>query len=115
MNRLEPEGTSRDVERIVRRDFSPELRERVLDLLAGYGRETWEKEARRVRLAILKNATGDLAELERQVECAKRDFRDVVAWAEYPAYLRLLSPTQAEAREAIRADGEQYKAWFERT
>ena len=42
----------------------------------------------RVQLAVLKLAAGRLDELRREIETARRDYRDVLAPAEYPRYSR---------------------------
>lgn len=83
-------------------------------LLEIYGDESWHREVDRVRLAILKLAGGDLAQVARYVDEANRDFRDVIAMAEYPAYMRLPpggNPRSAAYRQAVDADAEQYLAW----
>lgn len=67
---------------IVRRMFSPEQREAALRELGRYGTEPHEKEAERVRLAILDLSRGNLDELTRLVEAAKKDYRDLLMWAE---------------------------------
>jgi len=87
-------------------------------ILARYGaeRETvWGR--RRVQLAVLKLCDGDLEKLARYVEMANRDYRDVVAYAEYPEAMRLgfvemgkLSETEAKA--VRRRDKQQYQRWL---
>src|SRR5262249_52152388 len=78
-----PRVTRADVERIIRREFLPAQYDTVLALLAEYGRE-----AHRVHLALLKLSAGDVDALQSNLEAAKRDYRDVLAWAEYPAYIK---------------------------
>src|SRR5215468_7997202 len=83
-----PDVTSDDVVRIVRRDFSAEQFADVMATLKEYGTEKWQQGIPRVQLATLKLANGDLEKLRKSIEIAKRDYRDVLAPAEYPGYLR---------------------------
>lgn len=67
----------------------------------------------RVRLAVLKLAGGDMQRLADHIEVANRDWRDVIAAAEYPAAFRL--PFQAapsEQESAYAADWRQYQEWL---
>lgn len=54
----------------------------VLEILDQYGPERHERERERVHLTILALSGGDLDELRRLVAHAKRDYRDVLYWAE---------------------------------
>jgi hypothetical protein len=113
-----PTVKSADVERIVRRDFPAERVPEVLAMLDDYGRETWQREAQRVRVAALKLAAGSIESLRYQIEGAKCDYRDVLATAEYPGYFRGVPgsgqvPTDEEQR-IIDADWKQYQDWFTR-
>ena len=56
----------------------------VMAILDRYGTERHERERERVQLAILKLSAGNLDRLLHNVEVAKRDYRDVLWWAEYP-------------------------------
>ena len=55
-------------------------------LLPGASEIRAEDEAgyQRVLLAIVKLAEGDVARLARTAEAARKDWRDVLYWAEYP-------------------------------
>ena len=68
----------------------------------------------RVQLAVLKVVGDEQAKIPDLVAAAQRDFRDVVAWAEYPEELR--SPTwrlpAAEQARIRTADRAQYLAWL---
>ena len=112
-----PDVTGADVERIVLRDF-PSGSLRALEILNQYGAEEWHREPDRVRLAALKLAAGSIDALRSAVETAKRDYRDVVALAEYPEYSRSMSPSRAVARaereRIIAADWRQYSEWLAR-
>src|SRR5438045_5438838 len=72
---------------------------RVLELLDTYGVESYERERERVQLAILKLSDGNKDKLREFVAVAKRDYRDVLLWAEYPEEARLDTP---EKRQRIR-------------
>ena len=113
-----PTVTSADVERIVRRDFPADRVPEVLAMLDEYGRETWQGEPHRVRVAALKLAAGSIERLRYEIEGAKRDYRDVLAAAEYPGYFRRVpGPGQVPADEEQRiiyADWKQYEDWFTR-
>jgi hypothetical protein len=102
------------VERLVVRLFPPESSAAASALLARYGTESYEKEVVRVRVAALKLCDGSLERLEGAVVAAKRDYRDVLAWAEYPDEMR--RPTwrlPAEEQSRIQqSDRMQYQAWL---
>jgi len=75
-----------------------------------------------VRLAILKLSDGQLARLSEMVVAAKRDYRDVLMWAEYPAEGQALwaaaSDLSADEREELEKlrteDRRQYEEWLRR-
>ena len=113
-----PEVTDNDVTRIVRRDFPAEQFEDVMSILNDYGTEGGQHSISRVRLAVLKIADGDLQALGREINVAKRDYRDVLAYAEYPEYMQKVSPSaepaEVERERIIRADWKQYQFWLNR-
>ena len=101
------------VEEMVGRIFTdPDDRSRVVTQLDRY--TEFYPESERVRLGILKLSNGDAERVEGLVDLAMIDYRDVLAAAEYPAYMKLrpgIDPTSPEAQEAIRADWAQYTEW----
>lgn len=108
------EITAALVEALVTRLFRPEVRAEARNLLAEYGTQAHEREEIRVRVAALKLSDGSLDRLRELMARAKRDYRDVLAWAEYPEELhsptwRLPAAEQARIRSADRA---QYLAWL---
>lgn len=112
-----PVVTLNDVERIARRGFSDEQFSSVITLLKEYGTEAWHRECPRVQLAALKLADGSLEKLRAQIETAKRDYRDVVAVAEFPAYCkvgfsRIRKLPVDERLRIIKADWSQYDEWL---
>lgn len=97
----------------------PAQREVVRAQLERYGKETYEKEVDRIRLAILKLCDARTEKVAELVTAAKRDYRDVILWAEYPEESRALwslrADLTAEERRRLddvrRRDREQYRNW----
>jgi hypothetical protein len=77
----------------------------VLALLDDYGVEPYERERERVQLAILKLSGGSEEKLREFIAVAKRDYRDVLFWAENPEEARLDTP---EKRERIKKMFEKF-------
>ena len=88
-----------DVLASVRASFPKENRTRVLELLDTYGLAAHERERERVQLAILKLSEGNEEKLRQHVDVAKRDYRDVLFWAEYPEEAKIDTP---EKRRQMR-------------
>lgn len=109
--------TAEDVERVTRREF-PESASEVLDLLDGYQDPDSADGTNRVRLGALKLAAGDRDKLARLIASAKRDYRNIIAYAESPGYMRDVSPASslspAERNRIVEADLAQYRAWLQR-
>ena len=89
--------------------------ENVLAQLDRYGSIAHEPERDRVHLAILKLChETNPADLEQYIQAAKKDYRDVLAWAENPGQMKtgwdLL--TTAEQTKIIADDKKQYLAWL---
>jgi len=79
---------------------------RVLGLLDSYGVEPYERERERVQVAILKLSAGSEEKVCEYVAVAKRDYRDVLFWAEYPEESRLDTPGRSERiREMFKKFG----------
>ena len=76
--------------------FPQSAHDRVLELLDTYGVESYERERERVQLAILKLSEGNEEKLREFVAVAKRDYRDVLFWAENPDEARLDTPEKLE-------------------
>ena len=115
-----PNGTFDDVQRIVRRDFPTDEVDAVLDVLKGYGVESWHTEQFRVYLAILKLSNGDIDAVRRQLNVAKSDFREVLGPAESPGFFRIgfvgaTKLTKEEIIQLMNADRDQYNAWLIRS
>lgn len=110
-----PKVSHSDVERIVQRDFVSSEQCRVWAILEKYQSEYGDPS--RVLLAVLKLADGDIAAVQRQIEIAKSDYRDVLAIAEYPRYFREIGfgeVSETFRRAVIDDDWNQYQAWLTR-
>ena len=88
--------TRDDVLATIRDTFPESSRPGVLDLLDTYGVESHERERDRVQLAILQLSEGDEAKLREFLAVAKRDYRDVLFWAESPEESKIDTPERRE-------------------
>ena len=99
--------------------YWPDLdHQEIMSMLDQYGAESGERGRARVQLAILKLSEGHRQRLPELVAMAKRDYRDVLAYAEYPEEMKLgfvrmkdLSPEDAQA--VRRRDRQQYVRWLQ--
>lgn len=109
-----PHVTRADVERVVRRDYSIPENGRVLAILDEYHSDG--SDPSRVQLAVLKLAGGNIAALRREIEVAKKDYRDVLAYAEYPTCMRHVANTcdlpSEEKQRIFDEDWKQYQGWL---
>jgi hypothetical protein len=82
-----------------------------------YGSREGDHEPTRVHLAILKLSEGDPAKLLSNIEAALLDYRDVLAWAEYPEQMKSgkteFNSPEDEYEGILRRDREQYLQWLE--
>lgn len=110
-----PDVTQSDIKRVVARDFSKGEVEEVFRLLDKYGKEKWEREPLRVRLAALKLADGNLERLRSEIDNAACDYRDVLGPAEYPLatkkWSKMNKMAEAEKQEIYGKDWRQYLEW----
>jgi hypothetical protein len=113
-----PNVTDADVERIARREFDAARVDDVLAMLGEYGPESWHGEPTRVRLALLKLAAGCEERLRSHLETAICEYRDVLAPAEYPSYMKQVpgigGVDPEEEQRIIDADWVQYQEWLSR-
>jgi hypothetical protein len=114
MKQPHPKVAAEDVERVARREFPTCDVVEVLGLVELYD----DREPFRVRLAILKLAAGNIEQLMHWIDAALLDYRDVLAPAEYPGYLRRVPISGAlppeEEQGIIDNDWKQYQDWFYR-
>lgn len=110
----EIEYTRELVERKAGDEFPGEDTPRVMTILDQYGVRPHERERERVQLAILKLSGGKLEELQKQVEVAKKDYRDVLLYAEYPLWAESPLPMEdtKEAKEMDEKNRKQYLDWL---
>jgi hypothetical protein len=95
-----------DVTASVKARFRESRWDAVLEALDGYGVEPHERERERVQLAILNLCAGEEDKMREYVAVAKRDYRDVLLWAEYPQEARLDTPEKIEeARDLLKRLG----------
>ena len=80
----------------LQQDFSEETQQGVIDMLLSYVEGDPQEEHERVLLDILQLANGDLKQVEELVERARRDYRDIILWAEYPSQSKLDTPEKIE-------------------
>jgi hypothetical protein len=112
-----PQLSGEDVIRVIRRDFSSEQIPGVQILLEDYAHGKWSREYPRVQLAALKLAKGNLDALRTAISTAKQDYRDVLAPAEYPEYMkagmfRVRDLPAQEQRRIVEGDWKQYQDWL---
>ena len=108
----ETSKTADQVRRKIAQVFPDRDPDAVLAVLTRYGTEKHEQEPDRVRLAILKLCDEeDAPDLERMVECAKQDFRDILTWAEYPNQSKRLFSGDEQLKAKDKA---QYQAWLDK-
>ena len=99
----------------------PVERGRVRTELQKFGTEAHEREVERVRLAILKLCEARTERVIELVAAAKRDYRDVLMWAEYPAEGQALwairtdlsNEERLRLEDLRRQDRQQYQDWLE--
>lgn len=91
--------TRREVIAAARKAFPASRLPEVLGLLDTYGVEAYERERERVQLAVIVLSDGNESKLRELIAIAKRDYRDVLFWAEYPEESRLDTP---EKRRRMR-------------
>jgi len=90
----------------------------INELLEQYGAKSYHKEIKRVHLAIIKLSEGDLGRLKHFVDVARSDYRDVLAFAEYPEEVKLgfLGKKELAPEEVLKLrkrDRDQYLDWLE--
>jgi len=90
------------------------IRAEAIEILNSYGSESHEQEPTRIRLAILKliGQEPSIAKLKEFTNTAKSDYRDVLAWAEYPRQSEHWSATASEKSELAKADLDEYRTWL---
>lgn len=107
MSDYTPTVSKADLDRIISRDYSHHPEAAIWEVLHRYG----HGEAHRIYAAALKEGEGDLVKLERAIELANLDYRDLLMAAEYPNQAKQGYSASASP-EVIEADLSQYSDWF---
>jgi hypothetical protein len=114
MRQYIPNVSDADIERIVQRDYPPELHGVIHQLIGGI--EVGEKA--RVIMACLKNANGNFEKLRGDLANASGWWREIISEAEYPNYtakmFRIDRLSTQERERIIEEDKSQYLAWLQR-
>jgi hypothetical protein len=99
-----------------KRCFPNEDLQKIIAFLDEYGTEPYERERERVQIAILKLSGENIDHLHVQVAMAKKDYRDILAFAEYPEEMsnstRKISD-QETVNNIRKRDRQQYLHWLE--
>ncbi len=93
------------------------IRQKVVDILAAYGREDFHREVERVHLGILKLSEIDLEMIKQNTNLACSDFRDLLVNAEYPLTFskdRLKEKDPVKFAKLEEEEREQYDEWLVR-
>lgn len=103
-----------DVDRIVRRDYPPELTSAILERIESV--EVREKP--RIVLACLKVAGGSWERLQGELENASGYYREILSDAEYPMatkrLFRMSKLSDSERAAIYEKDWQQYVKWLGR-
>lgn len=110
-----PKITESILEKIIERDFkanSTEVKSRIEKVES----ET-ESGKKRISLAILKLANGNLEDVKKYIEISKIDFRDLISQAEYPrcSELGFEAMENPEIRKVYLEDWEEYTKWLNKS
>ena len=89
----------------IRAAFPTDRWTHVEKLLAAYGIEPHEREVERVRLAILKISEGSEQKVAEYVAVAKKDYRDILFWADQPEQAKISLAQRNKAIAALRKLG----------
>ena len=98
-------ATRDDVLAAIRASFPKERWHDIGLILDAYGTEPHERERERVQLAILKISEGDEPKLQDHVATAKKDYRDVLFWADHPEKAKIGPGERNRILEALRKLG----------
>jgi hypothetical protein len=96
--------------RLIARDFPDHPQSEVETILSAFGQESWHQEILRVKRACIKLSDGNLDKLRDAVATACIDYRDVLAWAEYPNRMRI--PAGEPIGDAGKKDSGQLQDWL---
>ena len=112
MRQATPAYQEQDLDRVIVRDYGSYESGGVKSILGRYGQKEWQREKLRVKMACLKLADGNIQALKKWVNVAGDDYRDIIALAEYPAYMQ--AKTDAQKAKAIDTDWKALQIWLHR-
>jgi hypothetical protein len=103
--------TKNDILAIIRRDFSRFPLNKIIRELEKYNYD----ERYRVWAGILKLSNGKINKLKENVKIAITDYRDIIAYSEYPEYSDKVGFDDTVSRnkinEIIKRDKIQFEKW----
>ena len=104
-----------DLELVLTTAFPDETeREEAKRILSRYGEESFHREIPRVRAACIKVAEEKIEGLNRSVEIACCDYRDILCMAEYPKHsgrFGLKDKNPEKYQKMVDEDLKQYSDW----
>jgi hypothetical protein len=80
----------------IHKDFRVAEHKEIAKALSAYGEEPYQREQERVLLDLLGLADGDMKQVLVLLERARRDYRDIIFWAENPSESKLDTPEKIE-------------------
>lgn len=102
------------IKRIADRDFPLIKFIEIENILKMYKSESC-KGANRIYASILKLSRGNIELVKKYVEKANNDYRDIIALAEYPNFLKHIfdeNLSEEQRKQLINNDWEQYETWL---
>ena len=94
--------------------FAEHDRAEASAMLAEHAANAKHPEIVRVQVAALKLSDGAIDKLRQAIANANIDYRDVLAWAEYPAQMRgpVTGLSKDQTNSLVAADHVQYDEWL---
>lgn len=114
MDQKVPNISDADIKRIIERDFPKTLRKEIESILETYKAESVGGR-NRVYASILKLSGGNVELLKNNIEKANKDYRDIIALAEYPSYSEHAfehNLPSGRKEQFIIDDWTQYEEWL---
>jgi hypothetical protein len=102
-----PKISNEDIYRIIERDFTKN--NDVLNILNKFTQDI-ENDSNRVYAAILKISDCSVEKVEKYVEVANVDYRDVLTLAEYPNYNKFYHDRVSDEKKSQLLDSDEKKS-----
>jgi len=102
-----PKISNEDISRIIESDFTKN--NDVLNILNKFTQDI-ENDSNRVYAAILKISDGSVEKVEKYVEVANVDYRDVLTLAEYPNYNKFYHDRVSDEKKRQLLDSDEKKS-----